>query len=188
MNLFYEEYPTTIDVCGESVQIVTDFREYIKLLDMLKDDEVPDQIKIEIISDYFLSDPKDLTEAVRELTKFVTMEALREKSYDCEDVSDGYRKELYSFKLDYPYILSAFLHDYNIDLTSVKYMHWWKFRALFSGLSDNTEVMQRIKYRSIDVSTIRDKEERNRIKKIQRAIMLPERELTDFEIGDVFGQ
>ena len=92
MNLFYEEYPTTIDVCGESVQIVTDFREYIKLLDMLKDDEVPDQIKIEIISDYFLSDPKDLTEAVRELTKFVTMEALREKSYDCEDVSDGYRK------------------------------------------------------------------------------------------------
>ena len=95
---------------------------------------------------------------------------------------------MYSFKLDYPYILSAFLHDYNIDLTSVKYMHWWKFRALFSGLSDNTEVMQRIKYRSIDVSTIRDKEERNRIKKIQRAIMLPERELTDFEIGDVFGQ
>lgn len=45
MNLFYEEYPKTLEICGEPIPIVTDFREYIKLLDMIKDEEVSDEEK-----------------------------------------------------------------------------------------------------------------------------------------------
>ena len=95
-------------------------------------------------------------------------------------------KELFSFRIDYPYILSGFLRDYGIDLDTVKYLHWWKFRMLFDGLSEDTEIKQRIMYRGINLSEIKDKEERKRISKIQRSIQLPAEELTDYEIGNAF--
>lgn len=43
-------------------------------------------------------------------------------------------------------------------------------------------------YRSIDTGSIQDKEERKRIRKIQNIIQLPDAELTDYEIGDMFAQ
>ena len=57
---------------------------------------------------------------------------------------------------------------------------------LFSGLSEGTEIKQRIMYRSVDLSEIKDKEERKRIAKIQQAIRLPDAELTDYDIGNAF--
>ena len=40
MNFFYEELPSTVNVRGENIKVITDFREYIRLLDMLKDQEL----------------------------------------------------------------------------------------------------------------------------------------------------
>ena len=57
---------------------------------------------------------------------------------------------------------------------------------LFDGLSDDTEIKQRIMYRSLDLSTIKDKDERKRIQKIQRSIQLPQEALSDYDIGDMF--
>ena len=57
---------------------------------------------------------------------------------------------------------------------------------LFDGLSEDTEIKQRIMYRGINLSEIKDKEERKRISKIQRSIQLPAEELTDYEIGNAF--
>lgn len=57
---------------------------------------------------------------------------------------------------------------------------------LFDGLSDDTEIKQRIMYRSIDLNTVKDKEERKRIRKIQSTIQLPEEMLSDYEIGEMF--
>ena len=44
-------------------------------------------------------------------------------------------------------------------------------------------------YRSIDLRTIKDKDERKRIKKIQDIVALKKknrRKITDYEIGDMF--
>lgn len=43
-------------------------------------------------------------------------------------------------------------------------------------------------YRSIDLRTVKDKDERKRIKRIQDAIALKKRKrkMTDYEIGDMF--
>ena len=57
---------------------------------------------------------------------------------------------------------------------------------LFDGLSEDTEIRQRIMYRGINLADIKDKEERKRIAKIQRSIQLPAEELTDYEIGNAF--
>lgn len=129
-------------------------------------------------------------EAISRLTDFVSMQELNdmhtEESGEGEDTDVEELKPLFSFALDYPYILAGFWQDYGIDISEIKYLHWWKFRQLFDGLSEKTEIKQRIMYRSIDLSTIKDKDERKRIEKIQRSIKLPESELTEYDIGNAF--
>lgn len=191
MNLFYEEYPKVLEVHGEFYPIITDFREYIRLLDMLKCKELNEIQRIMILGEYFLTDISIDQEAIHALTDFVTMD-LKEKENNSDSEEEGEeqeeteKKNLFSYEIDYPYILSGFLRDYGIDLEKVEYLHWWKFRMLFDGLSDDTEIKQRIMYRGINLSDIKDRDERKRILKIQRSIQLPAEELTDYEIGHAF--
>lgn len=190
MNLFYEDYPTVLKVKNEFIPIITDFREYIKLLDMLNDEEVNEYEKMLFLQQYFLKEPNNMDDAISRLTDFVSMKELNdvhtEESGEGEDTKVEEPKPLFSFALDYPYILAGFWQDYGIDISEIRYLHWWKFRQLFDGLSEKTEIKQRIMYRSIDLSTIKDKDERKRIEKIQRSIKLPESELTEYDIGNAF--
>ena len=191
MNLFYEEYPKALEVHGEFYPIITDFREYIRLLDMLRCKELNEIQRIMILGEYFLTDISIDQEAIHALTGFVTMDLKeKENNSDSEEEGEGQeeteKKNLFSYEIDYPYILSGFLRDYGIDLETVEYLHWWKFRMLFDGLSDDTEIKQRIMYRGINLSDIKDRDERKRILNIQRSIQLPAEELTDYEIGHAF--
>lgn len=187
MNFFYEEFPKSVSVGGRDVAIITDFREYIRLMDMLADKNINKKQKVQIISQYFLEDIVITPEAIRALKDFTIMKTDNEIN-GIEQQSDDLprKKNLYSFTYDYPYILSAFMRDYHIDLETVRYLHWWKFRMLFDGLSDDTEIKQRIMYRGINIASIKSKEEKKRIRRIQAAIMLPQDRLTDYDIGNAF--
>ena len=67
-------------------------------------------------------------------------------------------------------------------------MHWWKFRILFDGLPEDTEIKQRMMYRGIDLRMIKSKDERSRIRKIQQSIALrgKKKKINDYEIGEFF--
>ena len=188
MNLFYEEYPTFIKVHNEEIPIVTDFRSYVQLMDMLNDANLNSGEKFEMLKQYFKEEISDFGEAIDALVEFVTMEELPKCGHNAQgtEESDSNKKELYSFSVDYPFIFSAFLHEYGINIRTVPYMHWWEFRMLFDGLSEDTEIMKRIMYRSINLNEIRDKDERKRIEKIQALIRLPDDLPNDFDIGDAF--
>ncbi len=186
-------------VHGVDVEIITDFRDYIRLLDMIKSNDLNGYEKQYCISQYFVEDDIAIDEeAIDALTAFVAMDGVYDEEASNDVITDDDAEEgdladdtargkrLFSYTIDYPYILSGFLRDYGIDLESVEYMHWWKFRALFEGLSDDTEIKQRIMYRGIDLSDIKNKEERKRISKIQRKIQLPAEALTDYDIGNAF--
>lgn len=193
MNFFYEAFPDTVNIRGKNFSIITDFRDYIRLLDMLKCEELNTYQKMAILEDYFLDEITIDDDAIGALTGFVIMDLDSQDKDLNEDDSDednseqsGSEKNLFSYEIDYPFILSGFLRDYGIDLETVDYMHWWKFRMLFDGLSEDTEIKQRIIYRGINLSDIKDKEERKRIAKIQRRIQLPAEALSDYDIGNVF--
>jgi hypothetical protein len=184
MNLFYEEYPDTIIVDDVEISIITDFREYVRLIDMLKDDELNSSQKAYLVSQYFLKAPDNFAEAMSALTDFVIMKTEEEQETDAEQQEE--KREVYSFEYDFPFIFSAFLSEYGINIKTIPYMHWWEFKLLFEGLSEDTEIKKRIMYRSINLSTIKDKDERERIKKIQAAIRLPQAKVSDYEIGNAF--
>ena len=185
MNILFEEFPDSVFVNGENYSIETDFREWIRFIQLVEDDEVPWQIKCQLMMQWYTDGmPDDLEGAVYVLGGFLEMTADRS---DREELSESVPKQLYSFEQDADCIYSAFREVYGINLQSVPYMHWWEFQTLFIGLPEKTEIKQRIMYRNTDLRDIKDKDERKRIQKIQRAISLKKnRKMTDYEIGDMF--
>ena len=191
MNYMYEELPDSICVNGNDIKIVTDFREYIRLFDMLNDDSLTTMDKMFFVRQYFLSDLPDseLGEAILKLKDFIAIKSDNEMSNSEREGHEEVKHEkLFSYEVDFPYILSAFLRDYGIDIMSVRYMHWWKFEFLFDGLSDENEIKKRIMYRGIDPGTIKDDAERKRIVEIKSRIALPESEVSEYDIGDMLWQ
>ena len=136
---------------------------------------------------YIDGGPDDLETAVYALGDFLAMKT--ENAEEDESITRSAPKQLYSFEQDAECIYSAFREVYGINLQTIPYMHWWEFQTLFAGLPEKTEIKQRIMYRSIDLRTIKDKDERKRIKKIQEIVALKKKNrriMTDYEIGDMF--
>ena len=187
MNILFEEFPKTVRVNGERFLVETDFREWIRFIQLIDDAKVPWQIKCRLLLQWYIDGiPDDLETAVYALGDFLAMKT--ENAEEDESITRSAPKQLYSFEQDAECIYSAFREVYGINLQTIPYMHWWEFRSLFDWLPDDTEIKQRIMYRSIDPGTVPDKNERKRIKKIQRAVALKtkQRKLDDYEIGDMF--
>ena len=72
MNLFYEDFPEIVSVGGEPVRIITDFREYIRLLDMLKCRELTVTDKYSLVKEYFLEEVFVDSTAIKALEEFRT--------------------------------------------------------------------------------------------------------------------
>lgn len=185
MNILYEELPTTVIVDGERFQILTDYHEWIRFSDMMQTDELSNDEKADLAMQWFIDDyPANVPGAVVALGEFYCMNELQTPGRP--QGKSQKRKPVMSFEYDAPVIISGFLECYGIDLTRTKYMHWWKFKSLLDGLSKDTEYKERIGYRSVKLSDIKDKDEKKRIRAIQREIALPSKELTDSEIGNAF--
>ena len=67
MNLFYEDYPTAVCVGGKDIPIITDFREIIKLTDMLRTKDLAYEEKMYLLQQYFQEPPEDFEKAVKDL-------------------------------------------------------------------------------------------------------------------------
>ena len=84
------------------------------------------------------------------------------------------KKQIFSFEYDAKYIYSAFLDQYGIDLNEIDQLHWFKFKSLFEGLKSDNKICEIMSYRAIDLSKIKDKEEKKKYKQLQRQWALPD--------------
>ena len=202
MNVFYEELPESLEINGREYPVITNFREWIRFSDMLKSD-IPPEFKLEFLSEMFLKEVPDLytedgiEEVMDAITSFLSLSGTEfpdissdeanseEESEEVEYEEQRAKKAIY-YEQDAPYIISAFRREYQIDLLSVPYMHWWEFRMLLDGLSEESQIKKRIYWRTCDVSKM-DKKERREILKIRRSITIPEEEyVSDEDIGNAF--
>lgn len=201
MNSLYEAFPTSVDVLGVEYPIITDFREWIKFMDMAEDDEIPIEIKLQCMLQYFTEEiPRDLQAAVQALREFLLadelFDSIKQISLPQEGVDSSQEHDAealnhvraYDYTIDQGYVIQAFLEVYHIDLLEIDYMHWWKFRLLFEHLPEETAMKKLIYYRTVNLNSISDANERKRIKKIRKqvAIKKKKRKVTDYQIGDAF--
>lgn len=195
MNPFYERYPRYVEVDGERFRIQTDFRQIIQLYDILADD-LPSETKAEYVLNLYTERlPSDLIKAMKAIEDFIIgysdrMDVEEEEPEEEEkekEAPEKKRKKVLSYQQDAPYIIADFMRFYRMDLMDCKYLHWYKFQLLMTGLPEDSMTKTRIMYRNMNLSTIKNKDERKRIARIQRQIAIKEKAPDDYEIGAIFG-
>src|SRR5699024_8736222 len=83
------------------------------------------------------------------------------------------KEKNYSIKQDAEYIYASFLYDYNIDLIDVQgKLHWYKFKVLLQGLSDDSIFGRVIGIRTTELP--KKGKEREQMKKLKEAYKLKE--------------
>ena len=171
-------------------RIRTDFRESIKFELLMQDNKIDERNKVEQalrLYYYDLSKIKDIKKAIDEIVWFYACGKSKKVDNKTENNNNKEKKQIYSYEFDAEYIYSAFLQQYKIDLNSIRYMHWWKFKALMENLNEDTQFVKIMGYRAVDISKIKDKEEKARYKKLKKTYALPDMRTVEQKEAD-FGK
>lgn len=176
---------------SNGLRIRTDFRESIKFELLMQDRTISDDKKIKMILSLYYYRPEQITDIKKALEEIVWFykggDKIENKTSDEKDNSKT--KQIYSYEFDAEYIYSAFMQQYKIDLNSIRYLHWWKFRALFTNLNEDVLFSKIMKYRAINLSEIKDKEMKKYYKKMKRLYALPDmrtEEEKEYDFGEAF--
>ena len=159
----------------------TDFRTSILFELLMQREDIKIKLKIRKALELYypdLSQISDLETALKDITWFYQCGKEKKTSRKNKKTNNKKNNYIYSYEYDADYIYSAFMQQYNIDLTEIEYLHWWKFRALFEGLNKDTKIVEIMGYRAMDLSKIKDKKEKNFYKKMKELYALPDMRTT----------
>lgn len=188
MGMLSEKLPETVIIGGTEISINTDFRTSILFEELLNDPELSDYQKITQAVELYFGKQKvrweDRVEAIERILEFYTGGGAKAtKPADIDEEPDE-ADALFSYEYDGDKIYAAFEHDYGIDLQSVDYLHWWKFKALFRGLSEDNEIMKIIGYRGMTIDPKMTSSQKEFYRKMKRIHALPAKQAeTEFLDG-----
>lgn len=172
-NILLDKLP---QFAKNGLKIRTDFRESIKFELLMQNNKIKEEDKVYCALNlyyYDLDKIRDVKQAVDDILWFYRCGKEENLEEDVSEKSEK-NKQIYSYEFDDEYIYSSFLEYYGIDLNSIKYLHWWKFKALFNGLGEKTKIVEIMGYRSMNISKIKDKEMRKHYRKMQQIYALPD--------------
>lgn len=172
-NLLIDPLPETVTVDGREFSIYSDFRTAILFELLIADDTVAHDEKLVLALQLYYGEeiPSNADEAINVILEFYSCGKKRKDGGASQKKS--FRSPVYSFEYDDKLIYAAFYDQYGVDLNEVEYLHWWKFKAMFDGLKSDNEIVKIMSYRAIDLSTIKDKNERNRIAHLKAIYAIP---------------
>lgn len=171
MNMLIDLLPDSVEIDGKAYAINTDFRISIMFELLMQDDELDDAEKtMQALKLYYPVIPPNKAKAVEKIIWFYRC---GKESQNATETGGKKQKPVYSFDYDDGYIYEAFLQQYDIDLQDIEDFHWWKFRSLFKGLSDDTEFVKIMGYRSVKITSKMSKEQKQFYKKMQSIHALP---------------
>lgn len=185
ISLLTQDLPCSVEVAGVALDVRTDFRDWIRFALLLSDKEITDRDKLSLLPCWFVSPPEIFTALhLMALRGFYAASEL-DPDRDAGEEEEPYPgPPCFDWQYDARYVLGDFRHYYGIDLMQES-LHWWAFRALFTALPPESRCMERIYYRTADLSLLSEGE-RKRIRRIRAAIALPF-EMSDEMIGAALG-
>lgn len=170
MNLLLEKAPESVVIAGKQVPICADFRQSIRFEALIQDASVSDEEKlIRGLQLYYQTIPQPIEEAVEKMLWF----------YQCgqeetEEQGNARKKPpIYSYEHDGGYIYAAFQDQYQINLQSIEFLHWWEFKSLFMSLKEDNEIVKIMGYRAIELPSSLSKQQREFYQKMKRQYALP---------------
>lgn len=169
MSILTSKLPTSLIIGGQNYKINTDFRIGIQFENILNDKTLSDEeILNKAIELYYPIVPQDLEEAIKQMLWFYRCG----KEIEEQKGQSKQAKEIYSFEYDADSIYSGFLDQYRIDLQEVDYLHWWKFKALFGTLKEDTDISKKMSIRAMDLNSL-SKEQKEYYIKMKKIYAIP---------------
>ena len=170
MNILTEKLPDYVTINGEKYPVYTDFKIWIKFDTIFEHTgEINEKTLFDVLKLCYVP-PKLPPTWECALNGLFAFYCGKQKG-DGNDKASGNR--IYSFEYDAEYIYAAFLAQYGIDLT-VSDRHWYRFKSLLWGLTDNHKICEIMSVRALDLSSLKDKEQRRHYKKLKELYALPD--------------
>ena len=178
IDLRNEGLPKTITVSGNSFNIKTDFREWIKFGKLLESNCTYNDLKYLLEETDYIFDFDELNEMLLQFKEFYVNEN------STPNVIGGSREKLIDYVEDGEFIYASFLQAYGIDLVDAK-MHWHKFKALLISLPGDTKMAQIMQHRGYEESNKSTKQEYKELKEMWKFKSEIDEELKE-ELNELF--
>ncbi|WP_352400933.1 bacteriophage Gp15 family protein [Anaerotignum sp.] len=173
MNLFIDHLPQKITIEDRDYPIRWDFRVGILYELLMLDEDVKGAEKpLLALRLFYVEIPQNWKMALEAIQWFYRGGEDEKSCFNKRGITKK-QERIYSFEQDAPYIYSAFLEQYHMDLTEVWQLHWWKFRALFQGLRDDTVFSRIMGYRAMEISESMGKEQKEFYRRMKEIYRLP---------------
>ena len=152
MNLLIDPLPTSVTIRGQDWPINSDFYAGVLFELLMQDPAIDNTEKVrQALALYYPDIPRDMQAAADAMLWFYRCGEDTPKSKSGNGSRASFKKA-YCFDQDADLIFAAFYGQYHIDLSEEEGLHWWKFRALFAGLSSECEIKKIMGYRTADLS------------------------------------
>lgn len=187
-NILIDLVPTTTIIGGDDFVINSDFRIGIQYELLMQDPNVSNQDKLKhSIALFFYNEHNRQfkNEEVREVFDYISyFYSGGSKVVRGKGSGRASKKAIYSYDYDANYIYSDFMKIYNIDLQDIHYLHWWKFKALFSGLDEGSKLSKIMGYRAMKIDKDMSDKEKAHYRELKRIYRLPDnRTVEEKELG-----
>ena len=181
MNILIDLLPSSVKIDSTEYEINSDFRTSVLFSLLMEDDNLNEEEKVlQALNLYYPVVPDNSEEAIEQIKWFYSCGKLDNPIGNKKVRASS--KKVFDFEVDANYIYSAFMSQYNIDLQDIEELHWWKFKALLEGLKEDNKLSKIIEYRSMDLSKIKDKEQRKFYKDMQKQYSLNKESKEDLKL------
>lgn len=182
MNMLINSVPDGLKIAGTEYKIHTDFSVWIEFEKLLSDESENAHKTISDIKNLIFCDKQPPQRADEEtVNKILWFYRCGKKLQKSSHTSE---KEIFSYDYDDGYIFSAFLEQYHIDLEQTK-LHWWKFHALMLSLSDTTEFVKIMGYRSVEINSKMTASQKAFYQKMKKQYKLPLKKEVQKQISSI---
>ena len=182
MNMLINSVPDGLKIAGTEYKIHTDFSVWIEFEKLLSDESENAHKTISDIKNLIFCDKQPPQRADEEtVNKILWFYRCGKKLQKSSHTSE---KEIFSYDYDDGYIFSAFLEQYHIDLEQTK-LHWWKFHALMLSLSDSTEFVKIMGYRSVEINSKMTAAQKAFYQKMKKQYKLPLKKEVQKQISNI---
>nr|DAN65714.1 MAG TPA: hypothetical protein [Caudoviricetes sp.] len=171
MNILIDKLPCSVIVDNIDTEIVSDFRTSILFEQLMKDNSVNDDVKIELALNLYFPN-QYIINTVDAVNKIIWFYSGGKDIKESSGKSNSSNINIYDFEQDADYIYAAFMEQYKIDLADIDYLHWWKFKSLFYGLNKDIQLSKIMFYRSVELTDDMTKNERKFYRDMKRLYAL----------------
>lgn len=139
----YNKLPHSVTIENKEITINTDYRLFVRFELEMQGNDTKKAIQNVLSAFYPAFLLKNITNEM--VDKFIWFYKCGKKDIPKSSKKNGKNIRSFDYEIDDDLIYSAFMECYHIDLS--KYIHWWKFKALFNGLNSECEFCKRKSYR-----------------------------------------